>query len=59
MKSEEVIEVLENNKLTNFYNKKEHVAQWYWQKDWKDEWAKAYYVGPREEWMNLMDESNE
>ena len=37
-------------------DKEEYVAQWYWQKDWKDEWCKAYYVGPREDWMNLLKE---
>ena len=56
MKSEEVIKVLEESWLTNFYKK--YVAQWYWQKDWKNEWRKAYYVGPREEWMNLMEDKN-
>jgi hypothetical protein len=35
------------------------VAQWYWAKDWKDEWQKAYYVGPREDWMYLMTDDKE
>tara|TARA_Y100001951_G_scaffold32116_1_gene25270 strand:- start:599 stop:772 length:174 start_codon:yes stop_codon:yes gene_type:complete len=56
MKTEELIKMLEDNPLANFYRKEEHVAQWCWCKDWKDEWAKAYYVGPREEWMNPMEE---
>tara|TARA_R100001594_G_scaffold139332_1_gene183665 strand:- start:806 stop:949 length:144 start_codon:yes stop_codon:yes gene_type:complete len=38
---------------------KEYVAQWYWCKDRKNEWAKAYYVGPREEWMHLLKEEKE
>jgi len=38
---------------------KEYVAQWYWCKNRKEEWCKAYYVGPREEWMNLMEEKND
>ena len=59
MKTDEVIKILENNPLTNFYKKEEHVAQWYWCKDWNNEWTKAYYMGPREKWMNLVDESNE
>ena len=59
MKTEEVIRILENSPLTNFYRKEEHVAQWYWQRDWKDKWRKSYYVGPREEWMNLMEENND
>ena len=33
----------------------EYVAQWYWQKDWKNEWAKSYYVGPKEDWMIPMN----
>ena len=53
MKTEKIIRILENNKLTNFYKK--YVAQWYWQKDWKDEWCKAYYVGPRIDWMYLLE----
>ena len=28
-----------------------YVAQWYWAKDWNNKWAKAYYVGPKEDWM--------
>ena len=36
----------------------EYIAQWYWQKDWKNEWQKSYYVGPRVEWMYILkDES--
>ena len=38
---------------------KKYVAQWYWCKDWKDEWQKAYYVGPREEWMHLMEKEDD
>ena len=55
MKTDEVIKILENNPLTNFYKKEEHVAQWYWCKDWNNEWAKAYYMGPKEEWMTPID----
>ena len=32
------------------------VAQWYWCKDWLNRWRKAYYIGPRADWMNLLDE---
>ena len=31
-----------------------YVAQWYWQKDWLNKWSKAFYVGPRQEWMKLL-----
>ena len=31
-----------------------YVAQWYWCKDWKNRWCKAYYVGPRTDWMFLL-----
>ncbi len=34
-----------------------NVAQWYWCKDWKNEWAKAYYVGPKVDWMTPMKQS--
>ena len=34
-----------------------NVAQWYWCKDWKTEWAKAYYVGPKVDWMTPMKQS--
>ena len=34
-----------------------NVAQWYWCKDWKNEWAKAYYVGPKADWMTPMKQS--
>ncbi len=37
----------------------EYVAQWYWQKDWKDEWQKSYYVGPREEWMYILNDESD
>ena len=34
-----------------------NVAQWYWCKDWNNEWAKAYYVGPKVDWMTPMKQS--
>jgi len=33
----------------------EYVAQWYWCKSCKDEWCKAYYFGPRIDWMYLLE----
>lgn len=34
----------------------EFVAQWYWQRDWLNRKCKAFYFGPRIEWMNLDKE---
>ena len=35
--------------------------QWYWQEAlmYPYEKTKAYYYGPREEWMNLMEDEDE
>ena len=35
-----------------------YVAQWYWQtaKMYPYEKSKVFYYGPREKWMNLIDE---
>ncbi len=30
--------------------------QYYWVKNWHDEWSIAWYHGPRIEWMNLVKE---
>jgi hypothetical protein len=30
-----------------------HVGQWYWTNDWLGNKSKAWYFGPRLEWMNL------
>ena len=30
-----------------------HVGQWYWSNDWTGKKSKAWYFGPRIEWMNL------
>ena len=30
-----------------------HVGQWYWDTDWLGNKYKAWYFGPRLEWMNL------
>ena len=35
------------------------VSQWYWHKNWLNEWSKAFYRGPRIEWMYLMSEKVE
>jgi hypothetical protein len=35
------------------------VSQWYWHKNWLHEKSKAFYYGPRIEWMNLSEEKNE
>ena len=36
-----------------------HVGQWYWDTDWLGNKYKAWYFGPRIEWMNLdKDELN-
>ena len=34
-----------------------NVAQCYWCKDWNNEWAKAYYVVPKVDWMTPMKQS--
>ena len=31
-------------------------SQWYWTTDWEDKKCKAWYHGPRIEWMNLVKE---
>ena len=35
------------------------VSQWYWHKNWLNEWSKAFYHGPRIEWMYLENEKVE
>jgi len=36
-----------------------HVGQWYWTNDWLGNKSKAWYFGPRIEWMKLnRDELN-
>ena len=32
------------------------ISQWYWHKDWLGNWCKAYYHGPRIDWMFLENE---
>ena len=65
---EEVIKILEENKITNVLKKKFKIiytkkfySQWYWQEALMHpyEKTKAYYHGPREEWMNLMKDEDE
>jgi cysteine desulfuration protein SufE len=34
-----------------------NIAQWYWCKDWKNRWNKAYYVGPKSDYMTPMKQS--
>ena len=29
-------------------------SQWYWDTDWEDKKYKAFYHGPRIEWMHLV-----
>ena len=31
-------------------------SQYYWHKNWNDEWTMAYYHGPRIKWMKLIKE---
>ena len=31
-------------------------SQWYWTTNWEDKKSKAWYHGPRIEWMNLVKE---
>ena len=31
-------------------------SQYYWHKNWNDEWTMAYYHGPRIKWMKLTKE---
>ena len=33
--------------------------QWYWTTDWENKKSKAWYHGPRIEWMNLLKDKNE
>ena len=30
-------------------------SQWYWDTNWEDKKYKAWYHGPRIEWMHLVD----
>jgi|TARA_R110000772_G_scaffold124872_1_gene231494 hypothetical protein len=30
-----------------------YVGQWYWSNDWTGKKSKAWYFGPRLDWMNL------
>ena len=32
---------------------KKHVGQWYWSNDWENKKSKAWYFGPRLDWMFL------
>jgi len=45
--------------LPSKQKKVKHVGQWYWTNDWLGNKSKAWYFGPRIEWMNLdKDELN-
>ena len=35
---------------------KKHVGQWYWSNDWLGNKSKAWYFGPRLDWMFLEKE---
>lgn len=66
MKTKEVVKILEENKITNVgrntpYREEPFVSQWYWQraKMYPYKKTKAYYHGPREEWMYLMEDEDE
>tara|TARA_Y100000310_G_C19982076_1_gene490259 strand:+ start:248 stop:496 length:249 start_codon:yes stop_codon:yes gene_type:complete len=66
MKTEEVMKILEENKITNVgkdtpYSEEPFVSQWYWQTAKMHPYrkSKAFYHGPRIEWMNLMEESGQ
>ena len=37
--------------------KKPFVSQYYWNKNWLNEWSMAFYYGPRIKWMELYNES--
>ena len=34
-------------------------SQWYWSTDWLNKKCKAWYHGPRIDWMYLMEESEQ
>ena len=34
-------------------------SQWYWTTDWLNKKCKAWYHGPRIDWMYLMEESGQ
>lgn len=34
--------------------KVKYYAQWYWCYNWANKKCKAYYIGPREDWMYLL-----
>jgi len=66
MKTEEVMKILEENKITNVgkdtpYSEEPFVSQWYWQTAKMHPYrkSKAFYHGPRIGWMNLMEESGQ
>ena len=35
--------------------KKPFVSQYYWNKNWLNEWSMAFYYGPRIKWMQLYE----
>ena len=37
----------------------EYVAQWYWCRDYLNRKCKAYYIGPRENWMYVLKEESD
>ena len=62
MKTEEIVKILEENKITNVgkdtpYSEEPFVSQWYWTYNWLNQKCKAWYHGPRIDWMYLMEES--
>ena len=32
-------------------------SQWYWTRDWLNQKCKAWYNGPRIDWMHLVDKN--
>ena len=39
----------------NLIFKKHFVSQYYWHKNWLNEWSMAFYYGPRIKWMELYE----